>query len=129
MGKSNHPAWLGKAMATGGRAEGGRTPGEDMQDARKRRDDAESNRNHWAGNTAAGAALRAAQSGIPGKVGKALKGASSLITGAGLLGTGNAQGKKSSADAEMKRLGEGKATEGEEDRAKGGAVKRKARKS
>lgn len=107
------------------RADGGPTPGEQMNAARKRRDDASSDRTSEAIKGASHAGIAAGLAGVPGKLGKVLKWGNAAISGSGVLGAASAHGRKGAAEAEMKRLGEGKATEGEEDRKAGGRVARK----
>ena len=120
---------LDRARRHGGRvnrADGGPTPGEQMKAARKRKD--EGFGQAGAGllgtlGTMAGTATMAGER-LP-RVGKAIRalGRAAIPLTASSAGAG-AQ-KMNDADAEMKRLGEGKATEGEEDRKHGGKVKGK----
>lgn len=107
-----------------GREDGGRTPGEEMQAARKRRDDAASDRNSLAGKAAMNTGIAASLMGIPGKVGKVLKYGNAALGATGILETAAAHGRKKAAEDEMSRLGSSKAKDGEEDRKSGGAVKK-----
>ncbi len=108
------------------RADGGPvTPGQQMQDARQRRDDSRTEVNKQAGNAAMNAGITAALHGVPGKFGKFLKYGNAALAGSSALEAAHAHGKQKAAEAEMQRLGSPKVTEGEEDRKSGGRIKKK----
>ena len=115
-----------QAFKKGGRVKkedgGSVSPGEQMQAARKRRDDEASERNSRASATLMNTAVAMGLAGVPGKFARILKHGNTGLAGIGALATGSSHGKKVAAEAEMKRLGEGKATQGEEDRKHGGRV-------
>lgn len=117
------------AFAKGGRvrkADGGRTPGDEMSEARARRDQAQASARKSALIAASnllagsGAALFARKSGVA----KSLLAANAL--GAGLNSRGTVTSNADAEDAQrvMDRIGRRPAVDGEEDRKRGGRVKK-----
>jgi hypothetical protein len=103
------------------------TPGQSMQAARKRADDAQSSRDSNIASGLMSAGARAAMSGA-GPAGRIYRGLKAANTGfAGLSGVQATRdhGRLQSARDEMGRLGSGRAVDGEEDRKHGGSVKGK----